>query len=170
MNLYKIDIWMQQIVDEMLFVAQNPELTELQKEEQNQLLLKQFDALSEDRDAVALDLVRAYKNTVAMEKAIAEEANALNERKRSWSAKGNAIKKLLLNTVAVGDVLEDATAKIGWRKSSVVVYDEMKMDKMPDEVIKIVKTVNKTELKKYIAVNGETEFYHIEQRQNIQLK
>lgn len=156
-------------MDELIGVATDPNIEEVQKHELNVSLIAKYEQLAMVRDVKALDLVRYYKNCLASEKAIADEIKNLTDRKKAWGNKAESIKNFIAGMVEKGEKLEDGSAKISWRKSESVYFDEMRINELPKECIKVVESVNKTELKKYIKANGETDFYHIEQKQNIQL-
>ena len=170
MNLYEINQNVMIILSEMESIAIDPELLEQEKEERIAVVRLKYDAIEGIKNEKALELVRAYKNSLSMENAINEEIKALTSRKNSHRSKAESIKKFLSYIVITGEKLEDATAKISWRKSESVWFDEMNISKLPNEAIKTTVSVNKTELKDWIKEHGGNEYCRIETNQNIQLK
>jgi len=170
MNLYEINENIMIILSEMEGIALDPELSDEEKEQQISIVRLKYDAIEGIKNEKALELVRAYKNSLSMEKMIAEEIKALAARKNSHRAKANSIKKFLSYIITTGEKLEDATAKISWRKSESVWFDEMHIKELPSETLKITVNVNKTNLKSWIKENGGNEYCRLETNQNIQLK
>lgn len=170
MNLYEINQNVMIILSEMEGIALDEELTDEEKEQQIAIVKLKYDAIEGLKNEKALELVRAYKNSLSMEKAINEEIKALTSRKNSHRAKANSIKKFLSYIITTGEKLEDATAKISWRKSESVWFDEMHIKELPSETLKITVNVNKTNLKSWIKENGGNEYCRLETNQNIQLK
>lgn len=170
MSLYNISIELKRLINDIEEIAVHEELTEEQKEAGINDLMMKYNSLSGSRDEKALDLVRFYKSELAYSKMIDEEMKALKMRKDLHKKKADSVKKFLGSIIDPGNKLEDATAKIGWRKSSSVDYDEMAIDKLPAETLKTTITVNKTELKKYINIHGDSEHYRIVESMNLQLK
>lgn len=170
MQLYEIKAELVEIVQEMGDIARNEELSEKEKEQQISVLSLKYFALDGVKEEKALNLVRAYKNAMSMENAIAEEIKSFTVRKTSFKNKAESIKNFLSTILSPGEKLEDATAKISWRKSEQVWFDEMRIHDLPKSAIKVIESVNKTELKNWLKANGDTSFARIETNQNIQLK
>ncbi len=170
MNLYLINENLTAILSELEGVAQNPELTEEQKEKQIGIIMLKYNAIEGIKQDKSLNLVRAYKNSLSIAKQIDEEIKSLQKRKKSHQSKANSIKDFLQRIIVTGEKYEDATAKISWRKSESVWFDEMHINKLPKETLKTTVEVKKTELKKWLKENGQHEHAHLESNQNIQLK
>ena len=170
MNLYKVNENLMLILSEMEGIAINPELSDFEKEQQIDIVKLKYIAIEGIKEEKALNLVRAYKNSLSMEKAIAEEIKSLTARKNSHHSKAESIKKFLSYIVTTGEKLEDSTAKIGWRKSESVWFDEMNMLKLPEQTLTTKVTVNKTALKGWVKENGGNKYCRLETNQNIQLK
>ena len=170
MQLYKIKEELIALLSEMTAIATNEELTDDQKDEEIRIIMMKYNALEGIESEKVLNLTRAFKNAQSMSKLIDDEIKALTVRKKSHQTKADNIKKFLSYIVTPGEKFEDATAKIGWRKSETVWFDIENQSELPEEAIKITKTVNKTNLKKWIKENGDNEFCRIETNMNIQLK
>jgi len=169
MNLYEISVELREIMAEMEEIALS-DINELEKEKQIYILECKYEQLAGSKEQKALDLVRYYKSLSSDAKAIDEEIKNLTARKKAKENKAESIKKFLGNIIQPGTKLEDATAKISWRKSEKLVCDDIDFKHFPKEVVRMVPKVNKTELKKYCKEHGSTKWYHIEENQNLQLK
>ena len=170
MNLYLINENLTAILSELEGVAQNPELTDEQKEKQIGVIMMKYNAIEGVKQDKSLNLVRAYKNSLSIAKQIDVEIKSLQKRKKSHQSKANSIKDFLQRIITTGEKYEDATAKISWRKSESVWFDEMHINKLPSDTLDIKTTVNKKELKGWLKENGGNEYCRLETNQNIQLK
>ena len=170
MQLYEVKEELIALLSEMTAIATDEELTDEQKTTQIKVIRMKYDALEGIESEKVLNLTRAFKNALSIAKSIDDEIKALTTRKKSHQRKAESIKKFLSYIVTPGDKFEDATAKIGWRKSDTVWFDIENVQELPEEAIKITKTVNKTNLKKWIKENGDNEYCRIETNMNIQLK
>ena len=168
--LYKINENLVAILSELEDIALSPELSEEQKEQQIEIIMMKYDAIEVVKKDKSLNLVRAYKNSLSIATQINDEIKSLQKRKKAHQSRANGIKDFLSRIVTTGEQYEDATAKISWRKSESVWFDEVHINKLPEETLKIETRVNKTNLKKWIKENGSNEYCRIDTNQNIQLK
>ena len=170
LELYQLPSYLSEIVKEMEVIATEELLNEEEKENQIKILMAKYEGIEGVRDNKALDLCRQFKNFQSSEKAITDEIKALTTRRNSYRNKANYIKIFLANIVPLGDKIEDSTAKISWRKSEILIYDETQVEKLPEEFVSFEPKVDKRGLKEFCKENGDTELYHTETNQSIQLK
>jgi len=170
MQLYEINSELQEIVSEMEAIALSDEYADEEKERQLSILMLKYNSLDGVKEEKALELVRAFKNAQSAEIAIKTEIESLTVRMKSHKTKAESIKRFLSSIITPGDKLEDGSAKISWRKSEQVWYDEMNIGKLPMSAIKTVQTISKTELKNWIKEYGDTAYCRLETNMNIQLK
>jgi hypothetical protein len=97
----------------------------------------------------------------------ASEIKSLTAKKKTLTNKQDSIKRWL-DSLHRGTKAEYGTHSISYRKSKKVVGEDIEV--LPDECIKVEKTVVATEVKKLLEAGVEIEGWQIVENQNIQIK
>lgn len=161
MNLYEIDIAYRMVLEKAKAAA-----------EENEGIIPddlsmELDAIEMTRDLKIENIVKAYKNEIALADMINSELKSLQSRIKSHENSADWLKKWLSMFIAQGEKFEFGSGKISWRKSSSVIIDE---SVLPDEYWKITKSPMKTEVKEAIKKGITIAGASIEEKQNIQIK
>ena len=109
------------------------------------------------------------KDLKAEADAIKAEKNALAKRQTVCENKDEQLKDYLTRALN-GIKFKDARCSISYRKSESVEVDDSVIDKLPEEYIKVEKTVRKTELKDAMKLGFEFEGCRLIEKNNIQIR
>lgn len=171
MKLYEINKEQQYILNQMIYVANNDEITEAEQEIKLQELQNKMNSLSGEKEDKILNIGRFIKNELSEAEAIKNEIDNLTQRKRSCENKARWLKNYIVNNIRVGQEFKDSNTKISWRKSEVLEIDEGTEDRLPEKYIEFIPKILKSELKKDIK-EGRTVLSNcrIVEKQNLQIK
>lgn len=128
-----------------------------------------LDALQMEFNEKALNLGCWIKDLEAEKEAIKTEKNNLAKRQTVCENKIEQLKNYL-SRVLNGMKLKDARCSISYRKSVSVEVDDSVIDKLPEEYIKVEKSVRKTELKDAMKLGFEFEGCRLIEKSNIQIR
>lgn len=119
--------------------------------EDNQLRADTLEG-STDYHAVLARLVAQEREADSMVKGIAERVREIQGRKARYERKKVAVRELMLRLLKAAGLprvaLPEATVSIGKGRDSVEIVDE---DKLPDNVVRVVRTPDKTLIKEALA-------------------
>lgn len=139
----------------------------------DELLNKLNDELNKyegENSAKALSIARVIKGCNAEADALKAEKDKLDKRIKANNRTVDYLTTYLSNFCQAGKNIEDATARIGWRKSSSVeILDETAIPaEFKNEVVSL--TISKTAIKEAIASGINVAGATIVERNNIQIK
>lgn len=161
MTLYEIDQAMQSLID--------PDTGEL-------LDYEAFANLQMDRDAKLENMALWYKDMMADAKAIKEEADALNERRKALENRAERLKSYL-SLALNGEKFQTARCSVTFRRTASVQIDNQERvvrwleENGFDSCIKYHDPeVNKTELGKLLKVGTPVPFAYIKTGQSVGVK
>ena len=158
MKLYEIDQAIQDVMDSAEINEETGELTI------NESLLKM---LEDQRDQKIEGLIGYYKNLSGDVDKFDSEIKNLTRRKQVIKNKQDSLKKFL-DFLHNGEKREYGVHKINYRKSSVLVGDDLSV--LPDNYIKTKIEPDKKSIKEAISKGLHFKGWAIEERQNIQIK
>lgn len=178
MKLYEIDSAIEAICEEFdsRVAAEDftdPETGEaIEPEQMLDRMVAAIEGLEMARDEKALNVACLVKSLRAEAEAYKSEEEKLAARRKTAERKAEWLKSYVAAAVPVGERLENARARIGWRKSEQVkllVPDEM----VPDEYQVASYRVDKALIKKRLKELGEEAcgfgFAELVTNQNIQI-
>ena len=154
MTLYEIDEEILNLVDQ-----ETGEVVDIERLEQ----------LEMERDKKISNVACWIKDLKAEADAIKAEKNALAKRQTVCENKVEQLKDYLTRALN-GIKFKDARCSISYRKSESVEVDDSVIDKLPEEYIKVEKTVRKTELKDAMKLGFEFEGCRLIEKNNIQIR
>ena len=161
MTLYEIDQAMQSLID--------PDTGEL-------LDYEAFANLQMDRDAKLENMALWYKDMMADAKAIKEEADALNERRKALENRAERLKSYL-SLALNGEKFQTARCSVTFRRTASVQIDNQERvvrwleENGFDSCIKYHDPeVNKTELGKLLKAGTPVPFAYIKTGQSVGVK
>lgn len=126
-------------------------------------------ALEMERGQKISNVACWIKDLEAEAEAISKEKKKLAERQAACENKAASLKKYL--TFALnGMKYKDARCSVSYRKSDSVEVDKAAIDKLPEEYIKVEKTVRKSELKNALKLGFEFEGVKLVEKSNIQIR
>jgi len=167
--LYQLEVW-QELESAMDAGEDLPELVVK--------LSNKLDSLTGDHDVKALNIARIIKGCKAEDEALKREIGVLSKRMKANASTAGYLTKYLSDFCEPGVKIEDATAKIGWRKSEVCEIT-IPEDELPIEFIETVQVtkVLKQKIKDHIKAsdrdvircNGNV-FAMLVKKQSIQIK
>ncbi len=129
--------------------------------------VEMFEQLQMEEDEKIENIALWIKSLDAEAKAIRDEEKSLAERRAVKEKKAQSLKDFLAKYLD-GRKVETPRMKIGWRKSEKVVIENEEM--IPEMYTKLVKSIDRTELKKALKEGIEIEGARIEHNNNIQIK
>lgn len=129
---------------------------------------KRLDSIVLDRKMKILDIAKYIKALNYKTELIKKELDQLNKRYKNYSSNANSLKSYLLYNINNGEIFEDATTKITWRKSIKVIIDDE--NKLPDHYFKIIKTPNLSSIKQDLKLGAICTGAHLEYNNNLQIK
>lgn len=129
--------------------------------------MDKLDEITMARDEKIENIALWIKNLDAEATAIREEEKNLAERRRSKEKKIESLKKYLAS-VLEGQKFESARTKISYRKSEIVVADDML--KIPEKYWRVKTELDKTAVKSAIRGGNLVEGCHLEENQTMQIK
>lgn len=154
MTLYEIDEEILNLVDQ-----ETGEVVDIERLEQ----------LEMERDKKISNVACWIKDLKAEADAIKAEKNALAKRQTVCENKVEQLEDYLTRALN-GIKFKDARCSISYRKSESVEVDDSVIDKLPEEYIKIEKSVRKTELKDAMKLGFEFEGCRLIEKNNIQIR
>lgn len=154
MTLYEIDEEILNLVDQ-----DTGEVIDVERLEQ----------LEMERDKKVSNVACWIKNLKAEAEALKAEKNNLAKRQTACENKAEQLKDYLTYALN-GMKYKDARCSISYRKSESVELDDTAINTLPDEYIKIEKTVKKAELKDAIKAGYEFEGCRLVEKNNIQIR
>lgn len=154
MTLYEIDEEILNLVDqETGEVIDTDRLEELQME----------------RDKKVSNVACWIKNLKAEAEALKAEKENLAKRQQSCERKAEQLKDYLAYALN-GTKYKDARVSVSYRKSESVEVDDMAIFTLPEEYIKVEKTVKKTELKNAMKLGLQFDGCRLVEKNNIQIR
>lgn len=154
MTLYEIDEEILNLVDQ-----ETGEVIDIERLEQ----------LEMERDKKISNVACWIKDLKAEAEAIKTEKSALAKRQTVCENKVEQLKEYLIRALN-GIKYKDARCSISYRKSESVEIDDAVINKLPEEYIKVEKSVKKTELKDAMKLGFEFEGCRLIEKNNIQIK
>lgn len=131
--------------------------------------IDRLEALEMERGQKISNVACWIKDLEAEAEAIGKEKKELAKRQAVCENKAASLKNYL--TFALnGMKYEDARCSVSYRKSDSVEVDETAVDKLPEEYIKVEKTVRKSELKNALKLGFEFEGVKLVEKNNIQIR
>jgi hypothetical protein len=116
--------------------------------------IDRLNALEMERDQKVSNVACWVKDLKAEAEAIKAEKQSLDKRQRAAENKAEQLKNYL-TYVLNGTKYKDARVSISYRRSESVQCSDDAINTLPDEFIKVEKSVKKTELKEAMK-NGQT--------------
>lgn len=160
MKIYDIQTELRDLLDT---VDETGELTEVQAD----LMDKLHGELKEKQKGI----IYYIKEAKAFEEVIAEEAKKLAAKKKALANKQDRLLELLGFTMEMEGTKElnfgDVVAKYAMTPPALEVDDE---SVVPEEYIKVVKSVDKTSLKKAVQEGLELEGVRLTQKETLRIK
>ena len=129
--------------------------------------MEKLDEITLARDEKIENIALWIKNLDAEASAIREEEKNLAERRRSKEKKVESLKKYL-SLVLEGEKFESARAKISYRKSEIVVADDLLV--IPEKYWRVKTELDKTAVKTAIRGGNVVEGCHLEENRTMQIK
>ena len=171
MTLYEIQEQQENLLQEMMIIANDDTLEESQRDEILLEMQQKLNIRHGDKKQKILNVATFIKNLRSDVHEINEEMQILKEKKRSRENKISFLEWLIREHIEVGDKFENARAKIGWRKSHQLEIDEGTEEQLP-ELYKVYELkVLKSELKRDIQAGKiELENARIINKQNLQIR
>lgn len=154
MKLYEIDEGILSLVDQ-----ETGEIVDVER----------LELLEMERDRKISNVACWIKNLKAEAEALKTEKNNLAKRQAACDNKAEQLKEYLSYALN-GMKYKDARCTISYRKSESVDVDPAAIDNLPDEFIKVEKTVKKTELKDAMKLGFEFEGCRLVEKNNIQIR
>ena len=154
MTLYEIDEEILNLVDQ-----ETGEIIDIERLEQ----------LEMEREKKISNVGCWIKDLKAEAEALKAEKNNLAKRQTVCENKVEQLKDYLSRALN-GMKYKDSRCSISYRKSESVEVDDSVIDKLPDEYIKIEKSVKKTELKDAMKLGFEFEGCRLIEKNNIQIR
>jgi len=171
MTLYEIQEEQNNLLQEMMIIANDESLEEPERDELLQKMQQELNITSGNKKEKVLNIAIFIKNLRSDIHEISEEMNILREKKKSRESKISFLEWLIREHIDVGDTYENARAKIGWRKSHQLQIDEGTEETLPDDYKTYELKVLKSELKRDIQAGKiELENARIINKQNLQIK
>ena len=161
-NLYEVESNYQSILSEAMSIAEEnggiiPDDT-----------AQKLDAAALARDDKIQNCIKFYKNEQSICDQITTELNALKSRIKSHERAADWIKQHIASIMPPGQKIEYGCGKISWRASTRVIVDNP--DSVPDNFIKIEKSIKLQDIKDAIKAGEKFDFAHTETFQNISIK
>lgn len=150
MTLYEIDSRIKAIIDSLYdSVDENGEVGEVD--------FTELEQLQEDRKTKMENIALYIKNTEAEAKAIKEEEEKLNKRRKSLERKADRLRNLMITSMQEANEPELTTARCKAKIKDNEVTEIIDLDSIPEEYIKIKvdKSADKTAIKKAIKAGTE---------------
>ena len=154
MTLYEIDEELLSLVDQ-----ETGEVIDIERLEQ----------LEMERDKKISNVGCWIKDLKAEAEALKAEKNNLAKRQAVCENKAEQLKEYLTRALN-GMKYKDSRCSISYRKSESVEVDDSVIDKLPEEYIKVEKSVRKTELKDAMKLGFEFEGCRLIEKNNIQIR
>jgi ATP-dependent 26S proteasome regulatory subunit len=129
----------------------------------------EFDRLEGEREAKLLNLAVWHKDLKAQAEAFTQEIKRLQARQKALSNKAGSIKEYIDYNLQAGEKLSDTRAVLSYRKSSQVVID-VPEDSLPQGLMKISVSADKTAIKEYLKTHTDCKLAHIQENQSLQIK
>lgn len=127
-----------------------------------------LDELNLSRDEKVENIALAIKNLKSEAEAIKAEKQNLAARQAAAERKAESLKNYLSDYLQ-GDKFKSAKVSISWRKSEVVLVDDI--SKLPDDFLRFKDPeVDKTKLKEAMKAGQSFEGARLVQNNNIQIK
>ena len=131
--------------------------------------IDKLEALEMEREQKISNVACWIKDLEAEAEAISKEKQKLAQRQAACENKAASLKNYL--TFALnGMKFKDARCSISYRKSDSVEVDKEVIDKLPEEFVKVEKSVRKTELKNAMKLGFEFEGCKLVEKSNIQIR
>lgn len=129
---------------------------------------EKLDSLEMQKDEKIGNIARLIKNLKAEADMVDAEAKALAQRKKSTQNKAEWLKRYLAAFLGEGQKYQDATVKIGWRKSVSTVIDNA--DTIEDKYCKIERKPVLSAIKEAINSGENIIGARLEEKQSLQIK
>lgn len=154
MTIYEIDEEILNLVDQ-----ETGEVVDIDRLEELQM----------ERDKKVSNVACWIKNLKAEAEALKAEKDNLAKRQQSCEKKIEQLMNYLAYALN-GMKYKDARVSVSYRKSETVEVDDMAIFKLPEEFIKVEKSVKKTELKDAMKLGFEFEGCKLVEKNNIQIR
>ena len=168
MNLYEIDLAIQQALEAALETTIDPETGEI-LEQGN---FEELEQLTAERDEKIENIAAYIKNLAAEADAIKAEEKALAERRKAKESKAERLKEYLANSMLIAGQtkFESAKCALSFRRStSVNILD---IDAIPEEYRKIKTEISadKTAIGKLLKAGEQIAGAELVEKQSLQIK
>lgn len=131
--------------------------------------IDRLEALEMERDRKVSNVACWIKDLKAESEAIKKEIDNLSARRKADDNKIESLKRFL-EWALNGTKFKDERCSISYRRSETVEVSKEAEDKLPDEFIKIERTIRKSELKDAMKLGFEFEGCQLVEKNNIQIK
>ena len=131
--------------------------------------INRLEALEMERDRKVSNVACWIKDLKAESEAIKKEIDNLSARRKADDNKIESLKRFL-EWALNGTKFKDERCSISYRRSETVEVSKEAEEKLPDEFIKIERTVRKSELKDAMKLGFEFEGCQLVEKNNIQIK
>lgn len=131
--------------------------------------IDRLEALEMEREQKISNVACWIKDLEAEAEAISKEKKKLAERQAACENKAASLKNYL-TFILNGMKFKDARCSVSYRKSDSVEVDKEVIDKLPEEFVKVEKSVKKTELKNAMKLGFEFEGCKLVEKNNIQIR
>lgn len=131
--------------------------------------IDRLEALEMEREQKISNVACWIKDLEAEAEAISKEKKNLAERQAACENKAASLKNYLTSALN-GMKFKDARCSVSYRKSDSVEVDKTAIDKLPEEFVKVEKTVRKSELKDALKLGFEFEGVKLVEKNNIQIR
>lgn len=131
--------------------------------------IERLEKLEMERDKKVSDVACWIKDLKAEAEAIKNEVDKLSDRRKADENKIESLKRYLEYALN-GTKFKDERCSISYRRSETVEVSKEAEAKLPDEYIKLERTVKKTELKDAMKLGFTFEGCQLVEKNNIQIR
>lgn len=131
--------------------------------------IERLQELEMERDKKISNVACWIKNLKAEAEAIKAEKDNLAKRQQACEKKAEQLRNYLSYALN-GMKYKDARVSVSYRKSETVEVDDAALSSLPDEYIKVERTVKKAELKDALKLGFEFDGCRLIEKNNIQIR
>ena len=132
--------------------------------------IEALEALEMERDKKVSNIACWIKQLDAEAEAIKAEKKKLADRQTAKENKAKALREFLVR-VLNGEKYEDSRCKVSYRRSeSVEVAEDIDYNNIPDDYVKVVRSIDKTAIKTAIKAGHTFKGVQLVQNTSIQVK
>ena len=126
--------------------------------------------LEDQKEKKAIAVACKIKDYLAEVNALKAEKQRIDARMKSANNTVDWLKGYLQGNLETGTPIKDAKVNITWRKSEKCIVDDIDLDTLPEEYVRVKKDVDKSALKDALKEGAVFAYARLEESQNIQIK